>query len=197
MFRYYANTTLEEGAVPDVTTILNSLQDDEDSASTELLSVVYGELRRMAAGKMAAERPDHTLQPTALVNEAFMRLVGNQSDWKSRRHFFGAASEAMRRILIESARRRKATKRGSGAIHTQLQDAVHSLPSADDKLLQVHEVLDSLESQDPLKAQVVKLHVFVGLTHREIASLLDLSERTARRHWELAKIWMFQQITDA
>ena len=154
------------------------------------------ELRRMAAGKMAAEKPDHTLQPTALVNEAFMRLVGNQGDWKSRRHFFGAASEAMRRILIESARRRKAAKRGSGAIHTQLEEAVHSFPSTDDKLLQVHEVLDALEVHDTLKAQVVKLHVFVGLTHLEIASLLDLSERTIRRHWELAKIWMFQQIAD-
>lgn len=182
--------------MPDVTTILNSLQDDEDSASAELLSVVYEELRRMAAGKMAAERSDHTLQPTALVNEAFVRLVGNQGDWKNRRHFFGAASEAMRRILIESARRRNAAKRGSGAIHTQLEEAVHSFPSTDDKLLEVHEVLDALEAHDPLKAQIVKLHVFVGLTHREIASLLDLSERTTRRHWELAKIWMFQQITD-
>ena len=185
------------GDMPDVTTILNSLHHDEQSASTELLSLVYEELRRMAASKMAGERPDHTLQPTALVNEAFVRLVGNQDDWKNRRHFFGAASEAMRRILIESARRRQASKRGSGAVHLPLEEAVHSLPTkTDDKLIQIHEILDSLESHDPVKAQIVKLHVFVGLTHREIASLLDLSERTTRRYWELAKIWMFQQITN-
>lgn len=184
------------GDMPDVTTILNSLQDDEQDGSSELLSVVYEELRKMAAAKMATERPDHTLQPTALVNEAFIRLVGNQGDWESRRHFFGAASEAMRRILIESARRRKTSKRGAGAVHTPLEEAVHSLPTAEDKLLQVHEVVDSLEAHDPVKAQVVKLHVFVGLTHREIASLLDLSERTTRRHWKLATSWMFRQITE-
>ena len=182
--------------MPDVTTILKSLQNGEQKDSAELFSLVYEELRKMAAGKMAAERPDHTLQATALVNEAFLRLVGNQDTWNNRHHFFGAASEAMRRILIENARRRKASKRGSGASHTPLDESVHTVPSADDKLLQVHEVLDSLEAHDALKAQVVKLHVFVGLTHREIASLLELSERTTRRHWELAKIWMFDQITD-
>lgn len=176
-----------------VTRILNELG-SADGESEELLSLVYEELRRMAAGKMAAERSDHTLQPTALVHEAFLRLLGNDQSWQNRRHFYGAASEAMRRILIESARRKQAEKRGGRAVDTEYDEARHALPVADERLLQIHEVLDALESEDSLKAQIVKLRYFVGLTIPEIAALLEIGERTVGRHWELARIWLFEAI---
>jgi RNA polymerase sigma factor (TIGR02999 family) len=179
----------------EVTTLLNALSDSEGANSEDLLSVIYEELRKMAAGKMAGERPNHTLQPTALVNEAFLRLAGSDQNWKNRRHFYASASEAMRRILVESARRRNAAKRGGGEAKLPLNESACCIPADDEKLLQVHEALAALESEEPIKAQVVKMRVFVGLTHREIADLLDLGERTVRRHWEVAKVWLFEEIS--
>jgi RNA polymerase sigma factor (TIGR02999 family) len=150
----------------------------------------------MAAGKMAGERSGHTLQATALVNEAWLRLADSEPSWENRRHFFGAASEAMRRILVENARRRAAEKRGGGLAATALDEELHGAASEDDKLLQVHEVLDALDAEDPLKAKIVKLRFFAGLGHDEIAALLDLNEKTVRRHWELAKVWLYRAIRD-
>jgi RNA polymerase sigma factor (TIGR02999 family) len=144
---------------------------------------------------MAHERSDHTLQATALVNEAYLRLFGNSQPWKNRRHFYGASSEAMRRILIESARRKQAEKRGSGRPDTEFHDSVHGPPDADEKLMEIHEVLDELEAEDPQKAQIVKLRCFVGLTIPEIAKLLEIGERTVGRHWELARVWLYEAIT--
>lgn len=175
----------------DVTRVLNAMSVGDQSGSDELLASIYAELRRMAAGKMAGERSGHTLQATALVNEAYLRLAGGAGDWANRRHFFGAASEAMRRILVENARRRAADKRAG--VKTDLNEEIHELPQ-DEKLLQVHEVLDELEAEDPLKARIVKLRFFVGLGHDEIAALLDVNEKTVRRHWELARVWLFRAI---
>jgi RNA polymerase sigma factor (TIGR02999 family) len=180
----------------DVTRVLNAMADGDDSGSAELLASIYDELRKMAAAKMASERSGHTLQATALVNEAYLRLAGGDPKWENRRHFFGAASEAMRRILVENARRRAAEKRGGGQPPTVLDEELHGAPSEDDKLLEVHEVLDALEAEDPLKAKVVKLRVFAGLGHDEIAALLELNEKTVRRHWELAKVWLYRAIRD-
>ncbi len=180
----------------EVTRVLNAMAAGDDSGSATLLSSIYEELRSMAAGKMAAERCDHTLQATALVNEAYLRLVGGDPKWENRRHFFGAASEAMRRILVENARRRATEKRGSGQAATALDEEIHGASSEDDKLLQVHEVLDALEAEDPLKAKIVKLRFFAGLGHDEIAALLELNEKTVRRHWELAKVWLYRAIRD-
>lgn len=178
----------------DVTRIVNDLA-SADGGSEELLSVVYEELRQMAAAKMGRERPDHTLQATALVNEAFLRLLGNHQSWENRRHFYGAASEAMRRILIDNARSKQAEKRGAGAIATSYDESRHARPAVDAKLLQIHEVLDELAEEDPLKAQIVKLRYFVGLTIPEIAGLLEIGERTVGRHWELARVWLFDAIS--
>jgi RNA polymerase sigma factor (TIGR02999 family) len=133
-------------------------------------------------------------QPTALVNEAYLRLVGNDGDWENRRHFFGAASEAMRRILVDGARRRAAEKRGRGELDTTLNEDLHALPVPDERVLQIHEVLDQLEREDTMKAQIVKLRFFVGLKHREIGELVDLNEKTIRRHWGEAKLWLFRAI---
>jgi RNA polymerase sigma factor (TIGR02999 family) len=179
----------------DITRVLNAMASGDDTRSTELLASIYAELRRMAAARMAGERADHTLEATALVHEAYLRLVGGDGNWQNRRHFFGAASEAMRRILVENARRRAAAKHGGGIAMTALDEDVHGLPvPGDDKLLQVHEVLDELEAEDPLKARIVKLRFFAGLGHDEIAALLELNEKTVRRHWELAKVWLFRTI---
>lgn len=179
----------------DVTRVLNAMSAGDDTGATELLASIYEELRRMAAVKMAAERPGHTLQATALVNEAYLRLAGGDPNWENRRHFFGAASEAMRRILIENARRRAAEKRGGGQSPTALDEELHGVPaSEDDKLIEVHEVIDALEAEDPLKAKIVKLRFFTGLGHDEIAALLGLNEKTVRRHWELAKVWLYRAI---
>jgi RNA polymerase sigma factor (TIGR02999 family) len=179
-----------------VTRVLNAMAAGDESASATLLESIYDELRRMAAGKMAGERSGHTLQATALVNEAWLRLADSEPSWENRRHFFGAASEAMRRILVENARRRAAEKRGGGLAATALDEELHGAASEDDKLLQVHEVLDALDAEDPLKAKIVKLRFFAGLGHDEIAALLDLNEKTVRRHWELAKVWLYRAIRD-
>ena len=149
---------------------------------------LYAELRQMAALQMARETPGQTLQATALVHEAWLRLSKGASPWKSRAHFFGAAAEAMRRILVDAARRKHQIKRGSNAERMELEESQIAGPSDDDRLLRVHEVLDLLASEDPLKADIVKMRYFVGLNHDEIAQSLGLNERTVRRHWELAKV---------
>ena len=180
----------------DFTQVLERAQGGDPRAAAELLPLVYGELRRLAAAKMAREAPGHTLQPTALVHEAWLRLGGdNQPAWQNRSHFLGAAAEAMRRILVENARRKLRLKRGGGNERVELQDSAIAAPVEDEKILQVHEALKALSAEDPQKAEIVKLRFFAGLNHEEIAALLGVNEKTVRRHWEVAKVRLFQSIT--
>jgi RNA polymerase sigma factor (TIGR02999 family) len=184
--------------VSDVTRILDAMQHGNPQAAGQLLPLVYNELRRLAAHKMANEQPGQTLQPTALVHEAWLRLVGEgDSQWQNRAHFFCAAAEAMRRILIDNARRKQALRRGGGQVRVELEATALVAPADDDKLLQVNEALEALAAEDPEKAEIVKLRFFVGLSHEEIAALLGVNEKTVRRHWEVAKVRLFQSIKAA
>lgn len=173
------------------TQILHSAQEGDPRAASELLPLVYGELRQIAAIKMAREMPGQTLQPTALVHEAWLRLAGNEGQkFDSRAHFFCAAAEAMRRILVESARKKASQKRGSRPSREELNEwhLVQNLPS--DELLAIHESLDLLAKEDPQTADLVKLRYFVGMTMNEAADALDIPTRTAERLWTYAKAWL-------
>jgi RNA polymerase sigma factor (TIGR02999 family) len=182
----------------DMTRILERVRSGDGEASSELFPLVYGELRRIAASKMSREAPGQTLQPTALVHEAWLRLGGeNQPDWQNQNHFLAAAAEAMRRILVENARRKLRLKRGGGNERVELHESAIEAPVEDEKVLQVHEALDALAQEDPQKAEIVKLRFFAGLKHEEIAALLGVNEKTVRRHWELAKLKLFQSIKNA
>ena len=176
----------------DVTRLLEAVRHGDARAGEELLPLVYAELRQLARAKMAREQPGHTLQPTALVHEAWLRL-GEQS-FENRAHFFGAAAEAMRRILIERARRKLAAKHGAGAEHVDADDIEIAAPSKDDELLAVHEALDALAAHDARKAELVKLRYFAGLTIDEAADVLGISAPTAKRDWTYARAWLFRQI---
>jgi RNA polymerase sigma factor (TIGR02999 family) len=184
--------------VSEVTRILDAIQQGDSKAADELLPLVYEELRRLAANKMAHELPGQTLQPTALVHEAWLRLVGDgDPGWQNRAHFFGAAAEAMRRILIDRARRKQALRHGGGQQRVELEESALEVPADDEKILQVHEALEVLAVEDPEKAEIVKLRFFAGLSHEEIAGLLGVNEKTVRRHWEVAKVRLFQSIKAA
>src|SRR5215472_11405866 len=180
-----------------VTQILAAAGAGDEHAAEQLLPLVYGELRRLAAAKMAREAPGQTLQPTALVHEAWLRLGADQQpDWQNRVHFLAAAAEAMRRILVENARRKLRLKRGGGRERVELHESAIEGPVEDEKVLRVHEALDVLAAEDPEKARIVKLRFFVGLGHDEIAALLGVNEKTVRRHWEVAKVKLFQKIRE-
>ena len=177
----------------DLTLLLDALHRGEPDAAGALLAQVYAELRHLARAKMSREQPGHTLQPTALVHEAWMRL-GDQR-FENRAHFFGAAAEAMRRILVERARRKHRDKRGGGADHVDVDEVEIAAPGGGgDELLRVHEVLDRLAAEDPRKAELVKLRFFVGLPLAEAGAVLGLSERTAKRYWAYARAWLFDAI---
>jgi len=177
------------------THILESHQQGDPKAADELLPLVYGELRRLAAQKMTNEAPGHTLQPTALVHEAWLRLVGGEaSKFQNRAHFFGAAAEAMRRILVESARRKKRLKRGGELKRVDIEDVELPLPMPADELLALDEALDRLGTVDARAAQVVKLCFFVGLTQEQAATELDVSLATAERLWAFARAWLFREM---
>jgi RNA polymerase sigma factor (TIGR02999 family) len=180
----------------DVTLILKKIEEGDRHAADELLPLVYGELRQLAAAKMARESAAMTLQPTALVHEAWLRLGGDrQAGWENRAHFFGAAAEAMRRILNDRARRRHARRHGGGQERVNIDDIdVAGAGKADDMLLAVHEALDRFAAVEPKKAELVKLRYFVGLTIEEAASALGISEPTAKRWWAFARAWLFQEI---
>jgi len=181
--------------VSDVTRILEAAQQGDPKAAEELLPVVYEELRRLAAHKMANEAAAQTLQPTALVHEAWLRLVGDQGQkWDGRAHFFGAAAEAMRRILIERARRKRALRHGGGRQRVDVQEAEIASPSDDDQLLAVNEALDKLAAQHQTEAELVKLRYFVGLTNEEAAEVLGIAPRTAKYYWTHARAWLFKEI---
>ena len=179
-----------------ITLILKRLGEGDQRAADELMPLVYGELRQLAAAKMGRESAAHTLQPTALVHEAWLRLGGDaQPDWKNRRHFFGAAAEAMRRILIEQARRRHAERRGSGLEPTQFDEAAVATEGSDEQVLAVNEALEKLAALDVQKAELVKLRFFAGFSIEEAAASLDISVPTAVRWWAFARVWLFEEIS--
>ena len=170
---------------------------ETESFSKDLVALAYNELRHIAANMMSHERPDHTLQATALVHEAYIRLLdsnGKERSWNGPGHFFSAAAEAMRRILIESARRKNALRRGGGVDHTQWNDSRIGVTAPDDELLAVNDALIRLEAEDPELATVVKLRYFVGLSIPETATALGKSPRTIDREWGCAKSWLYREI---
>jgi RNA polymerase sigma factor (TIGR02999 family) len=178
----------------EVTRVLEALRRGDPQAADQLLPLVYRELRRLAAHKLAGEPPGQTLDATALVHEAYLRLVGDQR-FEDRRHFFAACAEAMRRILVERARRKKRLKRGGGLRRAALPDvAAPALPDAD--VLAVDEALEQLANEEPRKAELVKLRFFAGLSEEEAACCLDISRATAARWWAYARAWLYKRIRD-
>jgi RNA polymerase sigma factor (TIGR02999 family) len=180
----------------EVTRILSAIEQGDPSAAGQLLPLVYEELRKLAAEKMAHERPGHTLEATALVHEAYLRLVGNGQEphWNSRGHFFAAAAEAMRRILIGNARRKHALKRGGQAKRVDLDALELADRPASDKLLALEDALLRLADKDPVKGELVKLRYFAGLTTQETAAILGISTATADRYWAYARAWLQNEI---
>ncbi len=178
-----------------MTHILDRVQQGDPKAAGELLPLVYEELRRLAERKMANEAAGHTLQPTALVHEAWLRLggAGNQQ-WDGRGHFFAAAAEAMRRILIENARRKGRLKHGGEWQRVDLENLDVAVTTRDGALLAVDEALDKLAARDPVGAELIKLRFFAGLPNVEAAALLSLPERTAKRTWAYARAWLFEEL---
>jgi RNA polymerase sigma factor (TIGR02999 family) len=186
------------GSVSEVTRILQAVQQGDLKAADQLLPLVYDELRRLAAHKMAQEAPGQTLQPTALVHEAWLRLGGcADQQWQGRAHFFAAAAEAMRRILIDRARRKKAARHGGGQQRVDIQELDLASPTEDDQLLAVSEALDKLAAQHKTEAELVKLRYFVGLTNEEAAEVLGIAPRTAKHYWTHARAWLYQEISKA
>ena len=179
----------------DVTQLLNAIEQGDPKAAGQLLPLVYDELRKLAASRMANEAPGQTLQPTALVHEAWLRLGGAPDQaWESRAHFFGAAAEAMRRILIENARRKKALRHGAGQAQLDVQEVEISAPAPDDQMLAIDEALNKLATLDKGKAELVKLRFFVGMTIEEAAAVLGISEATAKRWWIYARAWLYAEV---
>ncbi len=183
----------------EVTRILERVEHGDAKAAEQLLPLVYEQLRHLAAHKMANEAPGHTLQPTALVHEAWLRLTGGDGpqQWNSRGHFFSAAAEAMRRILIERARAKARLRRGGGERPLNLDAVTVAVETAPEELLVLDEALDRLEAQDPDKARLVKLRFFSGLTNEEAAAALGISPTTAKRYWTFARAWLYSEITSA
>ena len=178
-----------------VTHILTAIEQGDTKATDELLPVVYQELRRLAAYKMASEPAGHTLQPTALVHEAWLKLVDSPAQsWQNRAHFFGAAAEAMRRILIARARRKGRQRRGSGAEHLNVDELEIAGPVPEDQLLVLNEALDRFAALEPQQAELVKLRYFVGLKIDEAAEILGISKATAKRWWAYARAWLYEAI---
>ena len=179
----------------DVTRILESIQQGDPKAADELLPLVYEELRKLAAFKMAQQAPDQTLQPTALVHEAYLRLLGDGNhSWQDRRHFFAAAAEAMRHILVDRARRKAAARHGGGLQRIDLDSVIVAEETTDENMLLVNEALEKLAAHDAEAAELVKLRFFAGLTFPQAAEVLGQSERSAKRMWAYARAWLFKEI---
>ena len=179
----------------DVTQLLQAASGGDPRAAAELLPLVYDELRRLAAHRLAGERNGHTLQPTALVHEAWLKISGNdERTWQGRQHFFAAAAEAMRRILVDRARRRMAAKRGAGEVCLAADDLELPAPAADDQLLAVNEALAKFALLDARKAELVKLRYFVGMNFEEAAAALGIAVPTAKQWWAYARAWLRVEI---
>jgi RNA polymerase sigma factor (TIGR02999 family) len=179
----------------EVTVILDAIQKGDPKAAEELLPLVYEELRKLAASKLASQRPDQTLQPTALVHEAYLRLLGDGShSWQDRRHFFAAAAEAMRHLLVNRARRKAAVRHGGGLRRVDLENVVVAAKTTDENVLLVSEALEKLAVHDAVAGELVKLRFFGGMTFPQAAEVLGLSERTAKRSWAYARAWLFKEI---
>jgi RNA polymerase sigma factor (TIGR02999 family) len=184
----------------DITSIINAIEQGDAQAASQLLPLVYEELRRLAAQRLAHEKPGQTLQATALVHEAYLRLVGEDGQaqpWDNRGHFFAAAAEAMRRILIENARRKAAVKHGGQARRIELDEAVCMSEEPSEDLLALDEALAELEKHDAQAAQLVKLRYFAGLTHQQAAEMLGITRRAADRLWALARAWLHQRLQES
>jgi RNA polymerase sigma factor (TIGR02999 family) len=181
----------------DVTRILSAIEQGDPHAADQLLPLVYDELRKLAAQKVAQEKPGQTLQATALVHEAYLRLVDvdKAQHWNSRGHFFAAAAEAMRRILVENARRKASLKHGAGRRRVNLDEVASYAQEPEDELLSLHEALDKLAQEDAKKAELVKLRFFTGLSLPEAAEVLGISRATADRYWAYAKVWLYCAIS--
>jgi RNA polymerase sigma factor (TIGR02999 family) len=179
----------------EVTRILECIEHGNPEAADELLPLVYGELRKLAAAKMANEPPNQTLQPTALVHEAWLRLVGETNpNFSGRAHFFGAAAEAMRRILIDRARRKQSLRHGGDQQRVDLAEIELAAPGDENELLAVNDALDKLAAIHAVQAQVVKLRCFVGMTNAEAAEALGLTERTVKYYWSHARAWLIREV---
>jgi RNA polymerase sigma factor (TIGR02999 family) len=184
----------------DVTRILSQIDQGDSAAANRLLPLVYNQLRELARSKLRRERPDHTLQATALVHEAYLRLVdhgfSDALSWDSRGHFFAAAAEAMRRILVESIRHKKSLKRGGGLNRIGLDGIELPIELRDERLLALDSALDRLEEIDPVKASLIKLRIFSGLSKAEAAKALGISSRTADRYWNFARAWLINEMRE-
>ena len=183
----------------EVTRVLSAVEAGDPSAAAELLPLVYDELRKLAAARLAGEKPGQTLQATALVHEAYLRLVdGDRARrWESRAHFFAAAAEAMRRLLIDQARRKRRPKHGGGRTRLSLDEALCLRETPDDDLLALDEALQRFAREEPAKAELVKLHYFAGLSLEEAGRAVGVSHRTAKRHWAYARAWLYAAVCDA
>ncbi len=187
---------MSAGASPDVTRLLLNWSKGDQAALEELMPLIYGELRRLASAYLRRERPNHTLQSTALVHEAFMRLVNQQEvHWHSRAHFFAIAAQMIRRILVDHARSQRAEKRGSGAVKLEL-DAALAIPlKTDVDLVLLNDALDRLAEMDPRQSRLVELRFFTGLSIEETAQVMQLSPATIKREWNAARAWLFREIS--
>lgn len=183
----------------ELTSILQAIDRGDAQAAADLLPLLYDELRRLAESRMANESPEHTLQATALVHEAYLRVIGpdhnDEARWQSRAHFFAAAAEAMRRILVDHARAKGARKRGGDARRLTLDPNLVSLADTPPEILDLHEAVEKLDAEDPLKASLVKLRFFGGLTQAQAASVLGLPTTTAERHWTYARAWLYRELS--
>jgi RNA polymerase sigma factor (TIGR02999 family) len=179
----------------EITQVLQAIRRGDGRASEELLPLVYNELRQLAAARMNQESAGHTLQATALVHEAWLRMVGDgDREWQNRAHFFGAAAEAMRRILVDNARRKSRLKRGGDQARVDIEELDLVATSPDEKILLMDEALEKLRAEDPEKARIVVMKFFGGMTNQEVAENLGMTERTVERQWAFAKAWLFQSI---
>ena len=179
----------------DVTHILNAANQSDPRAANELLSLVYQELRRLAAAKMASEAPGQTLQATALVHEAWLRLTGDeQRKWNDRKHFFASAAETMRRILVDNARRKRTERHGGGQQRVEMSEIASAAVEDDEKVQALNDALEKFARLDSEKAELVKLRYFVGMTIEQAAEALGISERTAKRYWAFARAWLHEEI---
>lgn len=188
----------QESPPAEITRLLDAAGRGDDAARGDLLNAIYEELHRLASAQMVGERDDHTLQPTALVHEVYLRLMAQAPPtWDNRAHFFGAAAEAMRRILIDHARARQAAKRGGDRRREPLDDLETAVSVEPERLLSIDAALSDFEKFDPEKAKIVRLRFFAGLSVEEIARVLDVSERTVKRRWRFAKAWLYRRLSES